>query len=237
MRLDNRQKSRDLLSAAERGAFQPRGPEQRRTPAASPSCPVSTGRAARWDTPRSRAPTPRGPASSPASWRSRRGTTPCTWCPCASAAVLGPSPAASTRLRATESVSKLLCAPARCPGPYDAPHRQLGAQGAVCWAGALGDSHALAGDTGGGAGLGTGASPAHSGGDGGHACRCMGACPPRPQCSPTRRPTSPSRLWTEIPAGSVSRGETPPPGTPLSTGCSSSSGTGLSARRHSRRGW
>ncbi|XP_044122382.1 interleukin-6 receptor subunit alpha isoform X2 [Neovison vison] len=44
-----------------------------------------------------------GPASSPASWRSRRGTTPCTWCPCASAAVLGPSPAASTRLRATES--------------------------------------------------------------------------------------------------------------------------------------
>lgn len=37
MRWDNRQKSRDLLSAAEREASRPRGPEQGRTPAASPS--------------------------------------------------------------------------------------------------------------------------------------------------------------------------------------------------------
>lgn len=233
MRLDNRQKSRDLLSAAERGASQPRGPEHRRTPAANPSCPVSTVRAARWDTPRSRVPTRRGPASSPASWRSRRGTTPCTWCPCASAAVLGPSPAASTRLRATESVSKLLCAPARRPRPSDAPHRRLGGAGGsvlgCCpggfqvtrrggWSGHWGVSGPFRGGRG-------PRLPLH------------GACPPRPQCSPTRRPTSPSRLWTEIPAGSVSRGETPPPGTPRSTGCSSSSGTELSARRPSPRGW
>lgn len=71
---------------------------------------------------------PRGPGSSPACWRSRRETTPCMSCPCASATVLEASPADPTRLRATESVSKLSRTPARRPPcPRTAPHRCSGA--------------------------------------------------------------------------------------------------------------